>query len=30
MIGAFVSAGLIAAVLVLGKSLFEDDDWRSR
>ena len=30
MIGAFVSAGLIVAVLVLGRAIFNDDDWQSR
>ena len=30
MIGAFVSAGLVAAVLLLGRRLFKDDDWRTR
>lgn len=29
MIGAFVSAGLIVAVLVLGRAIFNDDDWKS-
>lgn len=30
MIGAFVSAGIIVAVLVLGRAIFNDDDWQSK
>lgn len=30
MIGAFISAGIIAAVLVLGRRWFKDGDWRTR
>ncbi len=30
MIGAFITAGFIAAVLVLGRRWFKDDDWRTR
>lgn len=29
MIGALISAGIIAAVLVLGRRWFKDDDWRT-
>ena len=28
MTGAFISAGLIAAILVLGRRWFKEDDWR--
>lgn len=28
MTGAFITAGFIAAVLVLGRRWFKDDDWR--
>lgn len=30
MIGAFITVGFIAAVLVLGRKWFKDDDWRTR
>lgn len=28
MMSAFITAGLIAAVLVLGRRWFKDDDWK--
>jgi len=30
MIGALISAGIIATVIVLGRRWFKDDDWRTR
>lgn len=28
MMSAFITAGFVAAVLVLGRRWFKDDDWR--